>query len=126
MKGAEAVTLLNLIVNLLSVLVATVVCDGLVVPTLTLPKLRVSGLACSSSVASFSAKAGLAAAKPIARRRAKLKTKNVKKDDFGRDMINSSRENDSVTNVCVRAHPHNSFPAPNESRPEKIKIGSGH
>jgi hypothetical protein len=62
------------------------VCEALVVPTVTLPKLSDEGLPSSGSV-SF-ANARLAFARPSSRRRAKLKTENVKMDDFERDMIN--------------------------------------
>jgi hypothetical protein len=70
-------------------LVIVSVCEGLVVPTVTLPKLSTTGLASNSPVSLLVfANARLAFARPSSRRRAKLKIVDVKTDDFGRDMIN--------------------------------------
>ena len=77
MKGGVAMMLLNLILKLEKVLVAVTVCDGLVAPTLTLPKLRLVGLTTSPAAA-------LAVPRPITKRR--VKTENAKRDDFVRDM----------------------------------------
>jgi hypothetical protein len=80
----------NVTTSSLNVLVTVSVCEALVVPTLTLPKLSLVGLADSSCTPSVSASkiasAGFGATRPITRRRAKLKTKNPKMDDFGRAM----------------------------------------
>ena len=100
MKGAVVVMLLNLILKLVKVLVAVTVCDGLVVPTVTLPKARLVGLTTSPC-----AMAGLAAARPITKRREKLRTENVKMDDFDRDMANPPK-NSAATNVCTGANHH--------------------
>jgi hypothetical protein len=118
MKGDVVVMLLKRIGCLPEVFVAVTVCEGLVVPTVTLPKARLVGLTLKPLP---SASARLAFARPIAKRRVKVKTENAKKDDFGRAMINSSRESDSVTNVCVRAHPHTLSPPPNKSRPKRTR-----
>jgi hypothetical protein len=99
MKGAEAVMLLNLTLPLM-MLVAWTVCEGLVVPTLTLPKARLVGLSFSDC-----ALASAGAAKPIKKRSAKLKTENVKVDNLGRDMINPPE-----TYVCESAPLH--LPSP--------------
>jgi hypothetical protein len=96
MKGGVALMLLNLIVNLAKVLVAVTVCDGLVVPTLTLPKARLAGLTISC------AEAGVAAASPIEKRRKKLRTENVKMDNFDRNMVIPPMN--SATDVCISAH----------------------
>ena len=60
-------------------LVANTVCDGLVVPMTTLPKLRLVGLTFSDCALAIAG-----AAKPIAKMR--VKTENAKRDDFVRYM----------------------------------------
>jgi hypothetical protein len=97
-------------------LVSVSVCEGLVLPTVTLPKLSNGGFSSSLPVSLplLSANARLGAAKPITRRSAKLKTENVKIDDFGRDMFNP-RTNTAVTNVCESPHLTS-----RSSAPEKI------
>jgi len=124
MKGDVVVMLLKRIGCLLEVFVAVTVFEELVVPTVTLPKARLVGLTLKPLP---SARARLAFARPIAKKRAKLKTMNAKKDDFGRAMINPPR-NRTVTNVCVRAHPH-TLSRPERTPPrtnpaEQIRIGS--
>jgi hypothetical protein len=103
MKGDVVVMLLNLILKLVKVLVAVTVCDGLVVPTLTLPNARLVGLTTSWPLDPPCADAGLGAARPIAKRRKKLRTENVKMDDFDRDMANPPM-NSAATKVCTGAH----------------------
>jgi hypothetical protein len=76
-----------------NLLVSVVVCEALVDPMHTLPKLRKNGLACrlpssSSPPPPPSAKAGLALARPSSRIKAKLRIENVKRDDFDRDIEN--------------------------------------
>jgi hypothetical protein len=80
----------NLIVSSSNWLVAVTGCEALVVPTVTLPKLSAVGVASRSPVSLLSshANAGLGLARPISRRRAKVKTENAKMDDFCRDMVN--------------------------------------
>ena len=101
MKGAVVLMLLNLIVKPLKVLVAVTVCEGLVVPTLTLPKARLVGLTTKSP-----AEAGFAVASPNAKRRKKLKTESAKVDDFGRNMINPPESNPVTTNASEGTHHH--------------------
>jgi hypothetical protein len=111
MKGGVAVMLLNLIVKLEKVLVAVTLCDGLVVPTLTLPKARLVGLTTSAPDGSC-AWANLAAERPITKRRVKLKTVNAKRDDFVRDMAFLPRNTDHGSTSVVMYAP--SLPAPQE------------
>jgi hypothetical protein len=91
MKGAVVVMLMNLIRCSSKVLVAVTFCEGLVVPTATLPKARLVGTTLRPP---SSAEAGVAAARPIAKRKAKVNTENAKRDDFDRDIDKSSRDID--------------------------------
>jgi hypothetical protein len=81
-KGGEATMLLIATVFFLEVLVANTGCAGLVVSTLTLPKLRLFGLSFKGGCA----KAGAGAARLIADRSAKPRTESVTTVNFGRDM----------------------------------------
>jgi hypothetical protein len=74
------------IVTFLEPLVASTVCSGLVLPTGTLPKLRLLGLTLRFAFpfAASAAKTGADAARPIVRSR--VKNPSAKIDDFVRDM----------------------------------------
>src|SRR5579863_1362973 len=62
-------------------LVASTGCEGLVVPTFTLPKLRFLGL---SFRVAFCANASAGAVRSIARRSAKLSAESARTDNFDR------------------------------------------
>jgi hypothetical protein len=95
------VMLLKRIVECLKVLVAVTLFDGLVFPTLTLPKARLVGLTFREP-SPLSANARLAFARPSSRRTAKQKPENAKVNDLGRNMINPPESN-PVTNFCESA-----------------------
>jgi hypothetical protein len=103
-KGGVAKMKKNEMVSSAEVLVTVVVCAALVVPMVTLPKLSCSGFTCSCSPVSFSncAKVRLGAARPNAKRRKKLRTENVKMDNFDRDMVIPPM-NSAATNVYESA-----------------------
>jgi hypothetical protein len=101
MKGSVVVMLMNLIRSSSKVLVAVTFCEGLVVPTATLPKSRLVGLTFRPP---SSAKAGFAAARPIAKRKAKLNTKKAKRDDFDRDMMNPPEKTEALR-VSLKLNP---------------------
>jgi hypothetical protein len=105
-KGGEAVMLKNLTLPLM-MLVASTVCDGLVVPMTTLPKLRLVGLTLSDC-----ALASAGAAQP-AIAKSRVKTENAKRDDFVRDMAFLPRSNERL-----QKRP------PSLSRPDNFRFGS--
>lgn len=121
MKGDVVVMLLNLILKLVKVLVAVTVCDGLVVPTLTLPKARLVGLTSSCPCAA----AGSAAARSIEQRRKKLRTENVKMDNFDRGMVIPPM-NSAATNVCAGALHHLPIPRDFAEIDSRYEIGAAH
>ena len=108
MKGTDVRMLAKSIATLLDLLVASTVCEELVLPMATLPKLRLLGL--TLSFAFGCAKTAAGAAMLITKRSAKLKPENAKIDDFGRDMVNPPR-NRAVTNVFLNPSSP-SFPNP--------------
>jgi hypothetical protein len=87
-NGAEVKIDAKSIATFFELLVANTLCGGLVVPTVTLPKLRLVGLTfrCAFPFPGSFAKAGVEMARPKAKRRVKLSTENANSDDFGRDM----------------------------------------
>ena len=82
------------IVTFLEPLVASTVCAGLVLPTGTLPKLRLRGLTLRFAFpfAASAAKTGADANRPIVRSR--VKKESAKDDDFVRDMAFLPRNTD--------------------------------
>ena len=86
------------IVTFLEPLVASTVCSGLVVPTGTLPKLRLRGvtLRFAFPFEGSAAKTGADANRPIVRSR----VKNAKRVDFVRDMVFLPR-NTNLINECL-------------------------
>jgi hypothetical protein len=80
----------NEIESSVALLVPVTVCEGLVDPTATTPKLRLVGVTVKLG---GSANVRLAVARPSSRRRAKVKTENVKPDDFGCVMNNPPEYN---------------------------------
>jgi hypothetical protein len=87
-NGAEVEIDAKLITAFFELLVANTLCGGLVVPTVTLPKLRLVGLTfrCAFPFPGSFAKAGPDMPRPRAKSRVKLSIENEKSDDFGRDM----------------------------------------
>jgi hypothetical protein len=80
---------------LLDLLVTSTLCEGLVLPMVTLPKSRLLGLTLIFAFGSAKTAAGAAM---LIKKRAKLKTENAKIDDFGRTMTNPPK-NCAATNV---------------------------
>ena len=83
------------IVTFLEPLVASTVCSGLVLPTGTLPKLRLLGLTLRFAFGAAAANAGADATRPIVRRR--VKNASAKIDDFVRDMAFLPRNTGSTS-----------------------------
>src|ERR1700730_17877857 len=98
MNGGEVRMLAKSIVTFLEPLVASTVCSGLVVPTGTLPKLRLCGLTLRFAFpfAASAAKTGADANRPIVRSR----VKNAKRVDFVRYMVFLPR-NTNLINECL-------------------------
>ena len=88
------------IVTFFEPLVASTVCAALVVPTATLPKLRLPGLTLRFAFpfAASAAKTGADAARPIAK--SSVKNANAERDDFVRDMVFLPR-NTNLINECL-------------------------
>jgi hypothetical protein len=97
-NGGDARMLAKSIVTFLEPLVASTVCAGLVLPTGTLPKLRLPGvtLRFAFPFAASAAKAGADANRPIVRSR----VKTVMRDDFVRDMVFLPRNTNRI-NECL-------------------------
>jgi hypothetical protein len=110
MNGGAVRMLAMVIVTFLELLVASTVCSGLVVPTGTLPKLRLRGvtLRCAFPFAASAANTGADANTPMVKSRVRI----LKRDDFVRDMAFLPRNTDHGSTSVVMYAP--SLPAPRE------------
>ena len=97
----------NLTVSSSERFVAVTVWPALVVPTATLPKLRLLGASCSFAFPG-KAKTGAGAARLATSRRAKPKTESVPIVNRGRDMVGPPKNRDlmCVSESPLRMRPH--------------------
>lgn len=99
----------NLTVSTSERSVAVTVWPALVVPTATLPKLRLLGTSCSCAFPG-KAKTGVGAARLAKSRRAKLKTESIPMVNRGRDMVGPPK-NCGLTGVLRKPHHRTTTPS---------------